>query len=127
MTAVLFAAIAPLVVWPIEAVFPYPHLVEELAKAVLVFFVLSTLGQAVTAGVVFAFSESVLYLFNIFAIGSIETLFTRLALTIPLHVGTTVLMFLFGSKRKAYLIPALALAITIHYLFNSWVAVWPRT
>ncbi|KKU27764.1 MAG: hypothetical protein UX42_C0024G0020 [Microgenomates group bacterium GW2011_GWC1_46_20] len=29
----LFAAIAPFLIWPIEFVLPYPHIIEELVKA----------------------------------------------------------------------------------------------
>lgn len=126
MTVVLFAAIAPLILWPIEIVFPYPHIVEELAKAILVFFVLKTartssqINLAVASGFLFAISESVLYLFNLLAVGSTGTLLARLATTIPLHVTTVVLMTI-------NLPIGLPISIIGHYFFNSWVAVWPRT
>lgn len=126
MTAVLFAAIAPFVLWPIETVFPYPHVIEELVKAALVFFVIKTWHQAAAAGLTFAFSESILYFPNFFLVGSLETFFTRLAITVPLHVATLLLIFFFKANKKAYLIPAVALAMILHYFFNSVIAVWPR-
>ena len=130
---VLFAAILPLILWPIETVFPFPYIIEELAKAVLVFFVLSDQKPsgkiiiACVAGFFFAFSESVLYLFNIYSVGTLETYFIRLALTTPLHVATTVLMLLLATKKRLLIVPATILAMILHYFFNSGVTNWLLT
>jgi len=126
MVLPLFAVIAPFLVWPIELIFPYPHIVEELAKAVLIFFVAkddnssktTKVKSAIFIGLLFAFSEDVLYLFNIALVGSLETFFERLLLTTFLHVVTS-LLILFPILKSHKLLPfGIALAMVLHYLFN---------
>ena len=128
MLVPLFAAIAPLLLWPIEVLLPYPHIIEELAKAVLIFFTLklatskSRVTQAIAVGVLFAMSESVLYLFNIFAVGNLSTFVNRLFLTIPLHAVTSLLILLPAMKDKRLIILGIPFAIAVHYLFNLYIA-----
>jgi RsiW-degrading membrane proteinase PrsW (M82 family) len=123
----LFALIAPFVVWPIELILPYPHIIEELAKAVLVFTLLdlpkrlTKIKLAILIGVLFAFSESILYLFNIQLIGNIQTYFVRLLVTIPLHVITTLIILLPALKNKKLIIVGVIFASLVHYLFNFFV------
>jgi RsiW-degrading membrane proteinase PrsW (M82 family) len=123
----LFALIAPFVVWPIELILPYPHIIEELAKAVLVFTLLdlpehfTKIKLAILIGVLFAFSESVLYLFNIQLVGSVQTYFIRLLVTVPLHVITTLIILLPALKNKKLIIVGVVFASLVHYLFNLYI------
>ncbi|MDP2585472.1 MAG: PrsW family glutamic-type intramembrane protease [Candidatus Levybacteria bacterium] len=123
----LFASIAPFLVWPIELIFPYPHVVEELAKGFLVYFILESSGNknkvilTVLAGVFFAFSESVMYMSNMFLVGTLWTPIQRLLLTIPLHTITMLIILLSGIKKKAFLPLGLIAAMTLHYFFNLFV------
>jgi RsiW-degrading membrane proteinase PrsW (M82 family) len=123
----LLALIAPFVVWPIELILPYPHIIEELAKAILVFTLLNLperltkIKLAILIGVLFAFSESVLYLFNIQLVGSIQTYFVRLLVTIPLHVITTLIILLPALKNKKLIIVGVLFASLVHYLFNFYI------
>lgn len=110
----LFAVIAPFIVWPIEYFFPYPFIVEELAKAVLVRINKPTYTEAILAGFLFAFSESVFYLINILETGNFETYMLRLALTAPLHILTILII-----KKNFQL--GLPLAMTIHYFYNAFL------
>ncbi|MBP9716731.1 MAG: PrsW family intramembrane metalloprotease [Candidatus Levybacteria bacterium] len=128
MILVLAGAILPFILWPVEIVLPFPYLVEEIAKAILVFFIVQTVPKlkdkiqiTLLAGLLFSISESVMYLFNIYQIGSLETLLIRLILTIPLHIGTMLLILLFGLKRKEMALLGLLLAVPIHYFFNILV------
>lgn len=127
MLTPLLALIAPFVVWPIELLLPYPHIIEELAKAVLVFTLLdlperlTKIKLAILIGVLFAFSESVLYLFNIQLVGSIQTYFVRLLVTTPLHVITTLIILLPALKNKKLIIVGVLLASLVHYLFNLYI------
>lgn len=128
MTQILLGAILPFILWPIELVLPYPYLVEEIAKVIIVYLILnSTLKLkekfqiTFLSGLLFSISESVMYLFNISQVGSTETLFIRLALTIPLHVGTMIIILIFGLKRKKMSILGILLTIPIHYFFNVLV------
>jgi len=119
----LAAAIAPFVVWPIEYFLPYPYLIEELAKAILVYFILisdsrNPLKLGIIAGLLFGFSETVLYYLNILPTGQISILLIRVFTTIPLHIATT-LIILIPSRRKLKLMPwGVLLAIILHFLFN---------
>ncbi len=127
MLTPLLALIAPFVVWPIELLLPYPHIIEELAKAVLVFTLLNLpdrltkIKLAILIGVLFAFSESVLYLFNIQLVGNIQTYFIRFLVTIPLHTITTLIILLPALKNKKLIIIGVVFASLIHYLFNLYI------
>lgn len=123
----LFASMAPFLVWPFELIFPYPHIVEELVKGFLVFFTLKSsdnttrIKLAILAGLFFAFSESVMYMSNIFLVGTLWTFIERLLLTIPLHVVTTLLILFSGMKKKAFLPLGIIAAMLYHYVFNLMV------
>lgn len=121
----LFALIAPFFLWPIELIFPYPHIVEELYKLVLVFFILNhtknnsdRVKLAFISGLLFAFSESIFYMPNILLVGTYWTFLERLILTIPLHVITILLILFLGVRRREFIALGLAGAILIHYFFN---------
>ena len=106
----LLAAIAPLLIWPIELLFPYPHLIEELVKTLLIVPLLDDLKKSaqvkmiILLGFLFALSESVLYLFNISVMGNLKIFFSRLLITIPLHTITLFLIFLPTMKNKKLII-----------------------
>lgn len=120
----LLAAIAPFFLWPVELIFPYPHLVEELIKTLLVVPLLDQRRKSAPIktlfllGFLFAFSESVLYLFNI---GSLDVFFQRLLITVPLHIITFLLIFLPTLKNKKLLPLGTILAILVHYLCNFYI------
>ena len=128
---ILIIALAlPLLLIPVEQVWPFPYLIEELVKLGLVFLIFNKgkkirkpLIWVILAGIVFTLSESVLYLMNFFTLGSMSNFLARLLLTGGLHVGTMVLMYLFAAKSRKWLFLALPLAILVHYFFSLWVAV----
>ncbi len=120
----LFAVVAPLLLWPIELFFPYPYLIEEIAKTLLITPLLdhqqksAQIKTVVLLGFLFAFSESVLYLFNI---GDLTVFIKRLLITIPLHTVTFLLIFLPTLKNKKLLPLGTTLAILVHYLCNFYI------
>ena len=124
----LAAAFAPLLIWPIEVFLPYPYLIEELLKAILIYFIIDIPGKsfqvklAIISGFLFAFSETIMFIFNLSSKGDIFTLLTRLIVTIPLHVGTFLIILLPTFKNKWLIILGLWAAIVIHYFFNLAVA-----
>jgi hypothetical protein len=126
--APLFSLILPFILWPIEQALPYPYIIEEIAKGSLTYWVLknprraSRIKAAIAIGALYAFSESVLYIFNIFAVGNLSTLFQRLAITIPLHIITTLVILLPALKDKRLIVVGVILAGIIHYLFNFEIA-----
>lgn len=122
---ILFGAILPFILWPIEIILPFPHIIEELAKGVLVFYTLKQVESNPTrikivllTGLAFALSESFLYLFNIALVGSPTSIFLRLALTIPLHVSTMLIILFPAMYKRPLIIGGLLISILIHYVFN---------
>src|SRR3989344_9222617 len=116
----LFAAMTPFLLWPVELLLPFPYIIEEIAKAILISSILlltrsTQIRMAIIIGVLFAISESVLYLFNIYLVGDIKTLLLRLLLTIPLHVITTLVILIFAMATRKLLFLGLIIAMAIHF------------
>ncbi|PIP52911.1 hypothetical protein COX08_03890, partial [Candidatus Beckwithbacteria bacterium CG23_combo_of_CG06-09_8_20_14_all_34_8] len=107
IVALPLAAAAPFLLWPIERLAPYPHIVEEILKLVLILVILGgpepafkKISLGILAGVLFALSESFLYFLNIFQIGQLSLLAQRLILTTLLHGMTMILMILPALRKK---------------------------
>jgi len=117
----------PFIVWPIEVFFPYPYLVEEIAKGILVYFILSIpsqnvkLGYGLLIGLCFALSENVLYSINFFTIGTVSFLLQRIVSTGFLHAGTAFLITAASLKNKKLIILGIILASAIHFVFNTFI------
>lgn len=124
----LISLAAPFLLWPVEIILPYPYIVEEVGKLLLVLLVVRSspksqqLWLILIAGLLFAFSETVFYLFNIFLVGNLGTIGHRLILTIPLHTLTILLIWSFAKRREWLIIPGTALAVGLHYIFNFLAA-----
>lgn len=122
-----FALIAPFVVAPLEILFPYPHLVEEFAKAVLILAYMKSRGgkesliYALMLGFLFALSENVLYMFKIPSSNSIGIIL-RFILTTPMHMVTAVIIGVSVLRDKRFVYIGLVLAMIIHYFFNIIVS-----
>ena len=122
----LYALFAPILVWPVELLFPYPYIVEELIKAVIVFFSerdstassSSKIKLYILAGVFFALSETVLYILNFSAVGRLDYLLIRFVLTSFLHTTTFLVMYASTYKNLKWLPLGFILAVLIHYIFN---------
>jgi hypothetical protein len=123
----LFALIAPFILWPIEFYFPYPFIFEEIAKGILVYFVLTDktiknkVGSVVIATLLFSVSESFLYLINIYQLGNISTLFMRFILTTPMHIITALIILFFGMKDKRLIPLGVVISGIIHLFFNATI------
>lgn len=124
----LLATIAPFLLWPVEIFFPYPHIIEEIAKAIIIFFLLKSpstrqkIYGAVLVGFLFAFSEDVLYMLNIFSTGNFQTLILRFVLTMPMHIVTSVVILTSAIIDKRLIFLGIILAGFIHYFFNIYVS-----
>lgn len=117
----------PFMAWPIEYFIGMPFLVEEVLKALLVglmprMALPRTIAIVITSGILFAFTESIFYLFQIQE--SSEYL-QRLALTIPLHVITWLLIAGVAHHNRKLLPIGLGLAITLHYFYNQFIILLP--
>ena len=126
--APLFALIAPFIVWPIEFLLPYPYVVEEIVKGFLVYLLLDVketstkIKTAIAVGVLFSFSETVLYLFNFFAVGYLPFFFKRLLYTVPLHVITVLVILFPALKDKRLIVVGVILSGVLHFLYNKFIA-----
>ena len=126
----LFALILPLILIPIEKILPYPHIIEELAKLVLVLMIYQKEKQlnkllsffVILSGILFTLSESIFYLINIFNLGNLTIFPTRLLLTGTMHVSTLMIIYLIGRKNNVSLLMSLFFSIIIHYQYNIWAA-----
>jgi hypothetical protein len=127
-TAILLfflALAAPLALIPIEKIFPYPYIAEELAKFALILLVLrlpSKIFQAKVAifvAFLFAFSENFFYLSSFIGNGISSLFFYRFLLTSILHISTALIILIPIQKTRHLAVPALAAAISIHYLYNE--------
>jgi len=125
--AFLFSLAGPLFLLPVEKIFPYPWIVEELFKLVIVWLILKSkpgkkyLFLAIFAGLLFAFSETIFYLTNIFALGNLAIIPKRIFFTSALHLGTVLLMAIFGKKRNFWWLVGFLGAVFIHWIYNLLV------
>ena len=119
----LFAAITPFILWPIEIILPYPYIVEEISKAILIFFLLKLPNRekilgTIMIGFLFSFSETVLYLFNVFSVGSLQTLLLRFIFTTPMHILTSLIILSSALINKNLIVLGVIIAALVHYIFN---------
>jgi hypothetical protein len=121
------AAFLPFLVWPVEMLLPYPAVIEELAKGYLVWLVVKQGPRAggwqtaLSIGLLFGGSETLLYTVNAILSGSLEALVARVLLTMPMHAATVMVMYWLGQRGKIWFGVGLVLAMVMHWGFNQWV------
>jgi hypothetical protein len=118
---VLFSVFGPFLVWPLEYLFPYPFIVEEIFKAIVVWFGPKNIKAYIVAGILFALSETILYVFNINASGNTQLMLIRFVTTSLLHSGTFALIYLSSRSNKKLIFLGLTASILIHYLYNIYI------
>ena|SRR4030042_2083256 len=129
IAALLFflTLIAPLLLIPIEKIFPYPHIIEEIFKAILVLFILKIppknfqIKLALFIGFLFAFSENFFYLPNFIESGNLGLFFQRFALASSLHILTILIILIPSQKRRYLIFPATIFAMVAHYFYNQLI------
>jgi len=106
----------------------YSEIVEEIAKALVVLFLIlnfPALKQKIGAGILFGFlfglSENFFYLTNIFQLRDFSVFWQRFLWTVPMHIITVLVMVFAGSVKKWVLIFGLTGAMILHALFNGIV------
>jgi hypothetical protein len=120
----LMALMAPFLVFLIELFLPYPYIVEEIIKAVLVFQLIDLKNKkyqltiTVFMGILFSLTETVFYFFNFFMLTSLAPLLERLVLTTLLHILTIVTILLPTWINKKLLPLGVIAAMIIHYIYN---------
>lgn len=128
LPVLLFALVSPLILIPIEKILPYPHIVEEIVKLLLVLMIYQKEKQlnrrlsilVLLSGLLFTLSESIFYLINIFTLGDLTMIPKRFFFTGVLHIGTLMIIYLFGQKNNISLFITLFFSIIIHFYYNLW-------
>jgi len=127
---IMAALILPLILIPVirlTGCADCSEIVEEVFKALAVFFLVLKLpaggwrwGGALAFGFLFATSENFLYLNQIFQTGDLTAFGQRFLWTAPMHIVTTLLIFISTLKSKWWIFLGLAAAIILHLAFNGW-------
>lgn len=120
----IVSVLAPLVLIPIEAVLPYPYIIEEIVKFIIAKGFSKSKKNHIFApilgGFLFSVTETFLYIPNIMVIGQPHVIFERLFITGGMHVITILLMYLGLRKKTIIGVGALVLSVVIHYMFNNY-------
>lgn len=125
--APLLSVVGPLLLWPIELILPYPFIVEEIFKAVIVYLILEVSSKksqeklVIASAILFSLSESVLYIFNISLVGNINDFILRFIITTIMHTSTFLVIYLLGRINTKYLALGVLTGATIHYFYNLLV------
>ncbi len=120
----LMALIAPFLVWIIEIYLPYPYLIEEFIKLILILNLksISSVRKRIILGLIlglmFSLSENVFYFMNFITINSPFNFLIRFLLTTILHLLTISLINIFFIFNKKLIILGFSFAVLIHYLYN---------
>lgn len=125
----LYSAVLPFLLWPLEYFFPYPHLVEEVAKGLLLWFLVGSeltnkkkILMAAIVGGTFGVSESMFYIFNASMSGGVRMLMMRFLIVTPMHMLTSVVIVLPALRSKRLIGLGLFGAILIHSVFNLYIS-----
>lgn len=126
--AVVAGLLLPAFLIPVVKFTGYSEIVEEIAKALIVLFLILKLPthkmqilMGIGFGFLFGVSENFLYLNQIFQLGDFSIFWQRILWTVPMHIITVLVMVFAGLVRKWFLIFGLVGAIFLHTLFNSIV------
>jgi len=120
---ILYSLFGPFLVWPLEYFLPYPYVIEELFKVVVVKFTKSNFKSYILAGIAFALTETILYSFNINLFGRISLFFIRFIATSLLHSVTFLIIFKLSQKKNG-LITGFLISALIHYLYNRYIPIY---
>jgi len=117
---ILFGASLPWILIPVEVVLPWPYILEETAKILLVLQLYrSGLLSPLSAGgigLAFGLSEMFLYGMNASEYGNFGVLIQRLMVTVPMHTATPVIFSYF--LKKGWWPLGLLAAVVVHWGFN---------
>lgn len=121
----LTALTAPLILMPIEKLLPYPYVIEELIKLILVLFILKYLNKKlylifiIISGLFFSLSESLFYLGSAYGAGYAFLFGSKLGFTLFVHLFTLLLFYFSCLKSKKLLFFSLPVAIFFHFFLNK--------
>lgn len=126
---IIAGLVLPAVLIPTVKFFGHTEIIEEVAKALIVLFLILKLPTNKTKiiyglffGLLFGLSESIFYLNNIFQFGDFSVFLQRILWTVPMHIITVLVMVFSGLTAKRFLIFGFIGAVILHMLFNSLIA-----
>lgn len=126
---IITSLVLPALLLPVIKLTGYSEIVEEIAKALVILFIIfnfASLKQKVWAGIflglLYGVSENIFYLNQIIQLGDLSVFWQRLLWTTPMHIITILIMLFAGSVKKWYIIFGLIGAIVLHALFNIIIA-----
>ena len=121
--------VVPVFLIPLIQLTKNSEIIEELAKALLIFFLVLNLrgiGKkflvVIFLGFFFGLSETFFYLVNILQFGKEEIFNQRLILVIPMHIITCVIILIPALKNKWLIIAGVFMAVATHLFFNSLIS-----
>jgi len=104
----------------------YSEILEEIAKALVVLFLILRLPNlklkiiaAVIFGFLFGMSENILYINDILQTGNFNIFWKRFLFPTPLHIITVLIILFSALKNKKFIILGTIMAIAVHLLFNQ--------
>lgn len=124
----LASLLSALLLLPLEKILPYPHIIEEITKTVLVFFVLVIPGKAfqfkltILLGFLFALSENIFYLTNPQLYQFPLQFLQRIAVVSFFHIFTMLILLLAGQKKRWLIFPTLIFTMFLHFFYNQNIA-----
>lgn len=116
----ILSLVGPFILLLVEKLLPYPFVIEEIYKFLLIANnkQLKTIN-VLLAGVLFSLSEAIFYFMNPIYQNNLGKILTRLIAVTPMHLTTMLVMFYFMRKNKTtYKYIGLLPAILIHLSFN---------
>ncbi len=122
---ILGALVGPILLIPVEIILPYPAVVEEIYKFLIIDKKTKKTFRPLVAGLVFAVSETILYTNQILGKqNGWVVIVERLVLTAIMH-STTMLIIYLGKKRdQKWGFVGLLTAIIIHTIYNAVIGVF---
>ncbi len=122
---VVAGLILPVLLIPVVRIFGFSEVFEEVAKVLVILFAILPipgLRQKIVWTCVFALSfgvsESIFYLSEIIQSGDLGIFVLRLFTTMPMHIVTALIIFLFAQRGRKCLIIGVLIAIAIHLFYN---------
>lgn len=116
----LYAAVAPLCLLLLSAIWRYPAVLEEVVKWGILRTNLTDIelrgSHGAIVGLIFGVSEMILYSVNAWNQGQWIMLGNRLIVTVPMHVLTAWIIAITLKNRRGYV--GLCIAMILHGSFN---------
>jgi len=121
----LLGLVLPLILISVISFTGYSEIVEEAAKAALIFVLilkLPNLKQQIAGVLIFGFlfglSESMFYLNNIFQNGNFNIFWQRFFTAVPMHIITALTVLFFAKLKKWWIFAGFVSAVVLHILYN---------